>query len=87
MLTQIPDGLSKSYHPGQLLDALAKRLILSSDAELGRFLDVQASRLSKMRHSQCELSAAFLIRAHEATGMQISEMRRICGDRRLKFRV
>lgn len=87
MLTQIPNDLADSYHPGRLLDALTLRLIVRSDAELGRFLEVQSSRLSKMRHSKCELSAAFLIRVHEATGMQISEMRRICGDRRRKFRV
>ena len=74
------------YKPGRLLDVICARLSLRNDAELSRFLEVGAPLLSKIRSSRCGVSAGFLIRAHEACGLEIAEMRRICGDRRQKSR-
>lgn len=75
------------YEPGRLLDALKARLKLNTDSALSRYLEVGAPLVSKMRSSRCGLSAGFLIRAQEACGLEIGEMRRLCGDRRAKIRI
>lgn len=75
------------YMPGRLIDTIKARLQLRNDAALSRYLEVGAPLISKMRSRRCGLSAGFLIRAHEACGLEIGEMRRLCGDRRKGFRI
>lgn len=76
-----------SYTPSRLIDSLQQRLHIRTDSELARFLGIGRPTISKIRASRCAVSAAFLIRAHEATGMDIAEMRRLYGDRRGKCRI
>lgn len=76
-----------TYNPSKLLDAVKIRLVLKNDAELGRFLNVNGPLLSKMRSGHARVNAAFLIRLHEASGLQISELLALIGDRRQKYRV
>jgi len=80
-------SLDAGYAPGRLLDAIKARLKLKTDSDLSRYLEVGAPLVSKMRSSRCGLSAGFLIRAQEACGFEIAEMRRLCGDRRAKIRI
>lgn len=75
------------YTPGRLIDTIKARLQLRNDAALSRYLEVGAPLISKMRSRRCGLSAGFLIRAHEACGLEIVEMRHLCGDRRKGIRI
>ena len=75
------------YTPGRLIDTIKAKLQLRNDAALSRYLEVGAPLISKMRSRRCGLSAGFLIRAQEACGLEIAEMRRLCGDRRAKIRI
>jgi len=75
------------YDPAGLLDAMEARLMLSSDAQLARLLELQPPLISKIRHRHLPVGAAFLIRLHEASGMTIADMRTLLGDRRTRFRI
>lgn len=86
----MPDSItpySTQYDPAGLLDAARQRLLLNSDAQLARLLDVQAPLISKIRHGHLPVGAAFLIRLHEASGLSIGDMRRLMGDRRGRFQL
>lgn len=71
-----------TYSAARLLEAIMQRLGCTSYAQTARILGIGGPLLSKMKHRRCPVSSAFLIRVHEACGLEISEMRRIAGDRR-----
>lgn len=79
----VPD----EYGPSHLLDSLVEKLALRNDASLAKMLAVGASTLSRIRNNRIAVSAATLIRMHEICGLEISELRRLMGDRRDKFRI
>lgn len=76
-----------SYDPNRLLDALIEKMNLKNDAALSRLLEVAPPVISKIRHRRLPVGASLLIRMHEATGMQIRELRDLMGDRRTKYRL
>ena len=74
------------YNPAFLLDEMKERLKLRSDFELSRALGVGPPMISKVRHRKMPLGASMLIRIHEVTGVQITVLRDLAGDRRKKTR-
>ncbi|QRX84769.1 hypothetical protein JQN73_03905 [Glaciimonas sp. PAMC28666] len=76
-----------SYNPARLLDALINTLRLKNDAALARALEIPSPLVSKIRHRKVPVSSSVLIRMHDATGLTISELRELMGDRRKKFRI
>jgi plasmid maintenance system antidote protein VapI len=77
----------RQYNPNKFLDSVRDKLQLKSDAALCRTLEVHSPLISKIRHGRSPVSAALLIRLHEVTGLNISDLRFLLGDRRSKFRI
>ncbi len=75
------------YNPNRLLDTLIENLRLKNDAALSRVLEVAAPLISKVRHRRLPVGASLLIRMHEVSDLSISDLRRLMGDRRKKFRI
>jgi hypothetical protein len=75
------------YDPDNLLDVLRANLNLKNDAALARALEVSSPIISKIRHRHLAVGGALLIRIHEVTGLDISDLRFLMGDRRQKYRV
>lgn len=75
------------YDPNNLLDALHANLRLKNDAALARILEVNPPIISKIRHRRLSVGGALLIRIHEVTGLNISDLRFLMGDRRQKYRI
>jgi hypothetical protein len=75
------------YDPDNLLDVLRANLSLKNDAALARALEVSSPIISKIRHRHLAVGGALLIRIHEVTGLDISDLRFLMGDRRQKYRV
>jgi hypothetical protein len=75
------------YEPHRLLDVLCRNYLLKNDADLARFLEVSAPIICKVRSRTLPVSAALLIRMHEATGLAIEDLRYLMGDQRSKFRL
>jgi hypothetical protein len=78
-------GAALLYDPDHLLDALCTHLGLANDAALSRKLRVKPPTLSKVRNRRVAVSSALLIAMHEASGLTISELRALMGDRREYF--
>lgn len=77
----------RQYNPDGLLDALRANLSLKNDAALSRMLEVAPPVISKIRHRRLQVGGALLIRMHEVSGLNISDLRYLMGDRRRKFRI
>jgi hypothetical protein len=75
------------YDPNHLIDSLIEHLELRNDAALSRVLGVEAPVISKIRHRRLAIGASILIRMHEASDIEIQELRALMGDRREKFRI
>ena len=76
----------QSYDPNRMLDAVLKTMGLKNDAALSRAAEVAPPVISKIRHRRLPVGASMLIRLHEISGMSITELRQLMGDRRQKFR-
>lgn len=79
---EIPD-----YNPDKLLNLLLENLRLKNDAALARMLEVAAPVISKIRHRRLPVGGALLIRMHEVSGLSVTDLRYLMGDRRRKFRI
>lgn len=66
-------------NPDKLFDAVIERFNLKNDAALCRMLQVAPPVISKVRHGHLGVSAALLVRLHDATNMSFSEMRALMG--------
>jgi plasmid maintenance system antidote protein VapI len=86
-MTQQHLATEQAYNPNQLLDMIHQKMQLKNDAALSRLLEVQPPVISKIRHRRVPVGASLLIRMHEVTGMSISDLRVLMGDRRTKFRL
>lgn len=75
------------YDPNELFDALHANFRLKNDAALARLLEVNPSIISKIRHRRLPVGGALLIRIHEVTELNISDLRFLMGDRRQQHRV
>ena len=76
-----------TYNPTNLLDFLRRTLELHNDAALARMLDVTPTMLSRVRRRRTPVGASLLIRMHEVTGVSVSELGDVMGDRRSKYRL
>jgi plasmid maintenance system antidote protein VapI len=76
-----------NYNPNHLLDSLIEKMKLKNDASLSRLLEVAPPVISKIRHRRLPVGASILIRMHEVTGLSVSELRDLLGDRRQKYRI
>ena len=79
--------MQTNYDPNNLLDSMLKHLKLKNDAALSRALDVAPPIISRIRHSRHQVGGSILLRMHEVTGMSITALRQLMGDRRQKFRI
>jgi hypothetical protein len=59
----------------QLLDAVAAKLGLKSDAALSRVLEIAPPVISKLRHGALPVRASVLLRMHEESGISIRELK------------
>lgn len=75
------------YDPNHLFDTLIKRLHLKNDAALSRLLDVAPPVISKIRHHRLPIGASLMISMHEASGLNIKDLRALMGDKRENFRI
>lgn len=75
------------YSPDRLLNTVREALQLKNDAALARKLEVPAPLISKIRSRRLPVGAGILIRIHEATGLEILDLRSLMGDRRSKLRI
>lgn len=65
----------KVQNPNQLLDKVLEVLACKNDAAMCRVLEIAPPVISKMRHGVNPVSAVFLIKAHDATGLSLNELR------------
>lgn len=86
MFFHVPDAEQK-YNPNHLLDTILKKLQLKNDSALAPVLDVDATTLQNIRNKKASISASLLIRMSEVTGLSISVIRNLMGDRRSSYRV
>jgi hypothetical protein len=75
-----------AYDATRLLDQLRLALAVSTDAQLARRLDIRAPVISKIRHRRQAVTAAFLVRVHEESGIELGVLRQMLGDRRRAWR-
>lgn len=77
----------RDYSPGRLLNVLLENFRLKNDAALARMLEIKPPVISKIRHGRLPVGGALLIRMHEVSGLNITDLRYLMGDRRGKFRI
>lgn len=70
------------YDPALLLDALLRKLELSTDKELASLIGVNPSVISKIRKHRTAVSPGILIRVNELTNVAIGDIKAIIGERR-----
>lgn len=58
-----------------LLDTIMREYKLKTDAELGRFLELKASQISKLRHNRLPVGAETILRVHDVTGWEIKRIK------------
>lgn len=76
----------ETYDTHHLLDSVLDRLHLKDDEALAHALDVTSSVIGEIRAMKRPVDAGLLIRMHELTGLDISRLRNILGDRRKEMR-
>ena len=75
------------YDPNRLFDTLTQRLGVNSDKALSQKLKMTKSVVAGIRQKRLPVGASLIMGIHEATGISISELKRILGDRRRKYRI
>ena len=87
MTNTVENEAINAYSPDRLLNTVREALRLKNDAALARMLEVPAPLISKIRSRRLPVGAGILIRMHEATGLEILDLRSLMGDRRRKLRI
>ena len=77
----------KTYDPNNLIDAVTARLALKNDAAVARALKVETPIIEKVRSNKLPLGGYLLMRLREVTGMSVTDLQDLMGDRRRKFRM
>ena len=75
------------YQPGKLFDAMLHNLGARTDAELARILRISPTAISKIRHGRMPVSSTLLINMHEASQVDIRDLKALMGERRRQFRL
>lgn len=79
--------IPSDYDPNRLLDTLTQRLGVKSDKALSQKLKIHKSLMTGIRQQRLPVGASLMMGIHEATGIDLPELKRILGDRRSKFRL
>lgn len=82
-----PNASEKKYDPNKLIDAVTAKLELKNDAAVARALKVETPIIEKVRSKRLPLGGYLLMRLREITGLSITELQDLMGDRRRKFRM
>lgn len=77
----------KKYDPNNLIDVVTARLALKNDAAVARALKVETPIIEKVRSNRLPLGGYLLMRLREVTGMSVTDLQDLMGDRRRKFRM
>jgi hypothetical protein len=76
-----------SYDPNRLLDTLMQHLGIHNDGALSRRLKIATEVIGNIRKGSVPVCASMLLWMQEATGIDVAELRRLMGDRRMKYRL
>lgn len=68
-------GDGRTQSPNHFLNSLLAHMGLKNDAALSRKMDVAPPVLSKIRHNRLAVTPGVLIKAHDATGLSIDQLR------------
>ena len=77
----------QDFDPNRLIDELIAKMNVKNDAALARELGVPREVISKIRHKRRPIGSSLLLKMHETTGVSISELRSLMGDRRRLWRI
>lgn len=77
----------KQYNPNKLIDAVTAKLELKNDAAVARALKVETPIIENVRNNRLPLGGYLLMRLREITGMSVTDLQDLMGDRRRKFRM
>lgn len=75
------------YDPNILLDRLSEKLRLADDVALARALELSRPLIGQIRQGKQRVGATILLRMQELSGIPISKLRSILGDKRSKYRI
>lgn len=75
------------YNPNKLFDALLERLGLANDGALSRKLKVATGIINDIRKCKRPVAGSMLLWISDITGITVSELRLLMGDRRAKCRL
>ncbi len=75
-----------NYNPVQLIEMVSDHLGVKNDAQLCRMLEVHPPLISKIRNKRLPVTAELLLTMHDATGLTITDLRFLMGDKRKYFR-
>lgn len=76
----------ESYDPNHLFDSVLDRFQLEDDMSLSAALHVAPQVIHDMRQMKMPIDSNMLIALHELTGISISGLHNILGERRKKLR-
>lgn len=79
--------IQKTYDPNNLIDAVTQKLALKNDAAVARALKVETPIIEKVRSNNLPLGGYLLMRLREVTGLSVTDLQDLMGDRRRKFRM
>lgn len=68
-------GDGRTQSPNHFLNQLLAHMHLKNDAALSRKMDVAPPVLSKIRHNRLAVTPGVLIKAHDASGLSINQLR------------
>jgi transcriptional regulator with XRE-family HTH domain len=77
--TPMSDGSGGT--PASFLDAVVAQMGLRNHAELARVIGVSRPTVSKIKHGRLPVTAGFLLRIHEASGLAIAHLRALLAGR------
>lgn len=81
------NSTEKTYNPNKLIDEVMAKLELKNDKGMARALKVEAPIIEKLRSNRLPLGGYLLMRLRELTGMSVTDLQNLMGDRRRKFRM
>lgn len=81
------NAAEKQYNPNNLIDAVTAKLELKNDAAVARALKVETPIIENVRNKRLPLGGYLLMRLREVTGMSVTDLQDLMGDRRRKFRM
>lgn len=78
--TELIDLTDPNYTPGILLDEVARRLQVRSDAAMAQLLNIDIGSISRLRHKRLPLTPFHYVQMMDALpDLRLSEIRKLCG--------